>query len=132
MSEDACSLSKPLQSPQENPPICKRNGDNGISFNKHSGFKITAHNNSDWGGCPSTSRSTGGLATYLGSKLISWSSKRQFTISKSSTEAEYRSLSETTSELTWLCQILKELGIPLPATPLLLCDNLSVVIVETR
>lgn len=104
----------------------------GISFNKHSDFKITAHNNSDWGGCPSTSRSTGGLATYLSSNLISWSSKRQFTISKSSTEAEYRSLSETTSELTWLCQILKELGIPLPATPLLLCDNLSAVIVETR
>ena len=104
----------------------------GISFNKHSDFKITANNNSDWGGCPSTSRSTGGLATYLSSNLISWSSKRQFTISKSSTEAEYRSLSETTSELTWLCQILKELGIPLPATPLLLCDNLSAVIVEIR
>ena len=104
----------------------------GISFNKDTDFKITAYSDSDWGGCPSTSRSTGGIATYLGSNLISWSSKKQSTISKCSTEAEYRSLSETASELTWLCLILKELVIPLPATPLLLCDNLSAVMLAAN
>lgn len=59
---------------------------------------------------------------YLGSNIISWSSKKQSTISKNSTEAEYRSLSETASEIE----------IPLPSTPVLLCDNLSAVMLTAN
>ena len=104
----------------------------GVSFTRHTDFKVTAYSDSDWSGCPTTSRSTGGFSTYLGSNLISWSSKKQSTISKSSTEAEYRSLSETASEITWLCLLLKDLCIPLPATLLLLCDNLSAVMLAAN
>lgn len=97
----------------------------GISFNKNTDFALISYSDSDWGGCGETSRSTGGFNTFLGSNLISWSSKKQTTVSKSSTEAEYRSMSETASELTWLCNLLKELGIPLPSTPIMFCDNLQ-------
>ena len=48
----------------------------GVSFSRHTDFSVTAFSDSDWGGCPSTSRSTGGFSTYLGSNIVSWSSKK--------------------------------------------------------
>ena len=79
----------------------------------------------DWAGCPETRRSTTGFCTFLGRNCLSWTAKKQLTVSRSSTEAEYRSLAHTTAEITWLTTLLRELGIPLTKTPLLLCDNLS-------
>ena len=99
----------------------------GISIIKDTDFKLRAYSDSDWGGCSTTKRSTGGYCTFLGSNLISWSSQKQSTVSQSSTEAEYRSQSETACEITWLCILLRELGVPLPEKPELYGDNLSSV-----
>lgn len=99
----------------------------GINFTHDTDFTLRAYSDSDWGGCSSTRRSTGGFSTFLGSNLISWASQKQPTVSRSSTEAEYRSLSETATELAWICHVLRELGIPQPVTPELYCDNLSSV-----
>ena len=104
----------------------------GISLHKDTDFTLTAYSDSDWAGCNITRRSTGGFSTFLGKNLISWSSRKQPTVSKSSTEAEYRTLSETASEITWLCSIFRELGIPLLTTPLLLCYNLSAVLLSAN
>lgn len=104
----------------------------GISLHKDTDFTLTAYSDSDWAGCGSTRRSTGGYNTFMGKNLISWSSRKQPTVSKSSTEAEYRTLSETASEVTWLCSIFRELGLPLLTTPLLLCDNLSAVLLSAN
>lgn len=65
----------------------------GISIIKETDFMLRAYSDSDWGGCSTTKQSTGGYCTFLGSNLISWSSQKQPTVSRSSTEAEYRSLS---------------------------------------
>ncbi|KAG7589577.1 GAG-pre-integrase domain [Arabidopsis suecica] len=99
----------------------------GISFNKDTDCTLRAYSDSDYAGCQTTSRSTGGFCTFLGNNIISWQSQKQPTVAKSSTEAEYRALSEAASEITWLCKILKELGIPLHQPPELYCDNLSSV-----
>ncbi|XP_019085066.1 PREDICTED: uncharacterized protein LOC109126262 [Camelina sativa] len=99
----------------------------GVSFARHTDSKLRVYSDSDYSGCPSTSRSTGGFCTFLGRNMISWSSKKQQTVSKSSTEAEYRAMSEATSEITWIVNLLHDLGIQLPATPELNCDNLSAV-----
>lgn len=103
----------------------KGTADWGIDFNRDTDFTVRAYIDSDWAGCQTTRRSTGGFCTFLGSNIISWSSKKQLTVSRSSTEAEYRSLSETASELSWLCSIMREIGIPVNVTPELYCDNLS-------
>ena len=97
----------------------------GVSLVRDTDCTLRSYSDNDWAGCPATRRSTGGFCTFLGQNLISWSSKKQPTVSKSSTEAEYRSLSETASEMAWISILLKELGISLPVTPGLFGDNLS-------
>ncbi|CAA7025129.1 unnamed protein product [Microthlaspi erraticum] len=99
----------------------------GINFSKGTNFTLRAYSDSDYNGCPVTRRSTGGYCTYLGANLISWSCKKQETVSKSTTEAEYRAMSEAASEITWINAVLKELGVPVMTTPKLYCDNLSAV-----
>ncbi|GAA0166361.1 hypothetical protein LIER_21530 [Lithospermum erythrorhizon] len=67
----------------------------------------------DWAGCPDTSKSTSDFCVFLGDILISWSSKSQATISRSSAEAEYRGVANVVSEACWLRNLLLELHHPL-------------------
>jgi histone deacetylase 1/2 len=59
--------------------------------------------------------------------LVSWSARKQTTVSRSSTEAEYKALANATSELIWVEALLRELGIKLKEKSCLWCDNLGVV-----
>ncbi|KAJ9538822.1 hypothetical protein OSB04_031555 [Centaurea solstitialis] len=85
---------------------------------------LTGFSDSDWAGCPDDHRSTGGYAIYLGSNLVSWSAQKQKTVSRSSTESEYKALADTVAELTWLQTLLRELRVPVKSIPNLWCDNL--------
>ena len=64
---------------------------------------------------------------FLGSSPISWSSKKQSTVSRSSTKAEYRALASTAAKFAWLRTLFRELGLSLPHIPVLLCDNNSAI-----
>nr|GEU40585.1 hypothetical protein [Tanacetum cinerariifolium] len=66
----------------------------------------------------------GGFAIYLGSNLISWTARKQHTVSRFSTEAEYKALANIVVELTLLQALLHEFGIRSSSTPILWCDNL--------
>lgn len=63
----------------------------------------------------------------LGNSPISWKSKKQSTISRSSSEAEYRAMEATASETTWLVRLLQELGVSKLQPVILNCDNLSAI-----
>ncbi|GJV72928.1 gag/pol polyprotein [Tanacetum coccineum] len=69
--------------------------------------------------------STRGFDIYLGSNLISWTARKQHTVSHSSKETEYKALADTVAELTWIQALLYELGIRSSSTPILWCDNLG-------
>ncbi|KAK8943380.1 hypothetical protein KSP40_PGU006061 [Platanthera guangdongensis] len=67
-------------------------------------------------------RSTSGFCTYFGGHLITWKSKKQVVVARSSAEAEYRSMTSVVSELTWLESLLADLGVKLPSSAVLFCD----------
>ncbi|GKC70476.1 hypothetical protein Tco_1116359, partial [Tanacetum coccineum] len=72
-------------------------------------------------------KSVSGFCVFLCNNLVSWKSKKQATISRSSAESEYRCLASTTCELIWIVKILKDLGVEglLPAH--LFCDSTSAI-----
>ncbi|XP_026430975.1 uncharacterized protein LOC113328098 [Papaver somniferum] len=88
---------------------------------------LTAYSDADWAGCPDSRRSISGHCIFLGYNLISWSSKRQATVSRSSAEAEYRGVSNAVAEATWLRNLLLELHIPLRRSTVVYCDNTSAI-----
>ncbi|XP_026400400.1 uncharacterized protein LOC113296305 [Papaver somniferum] len=88
---------------------------------------LTAYSDTDWAGCMDSHRSTSGYCIFLGDNLISWSSKRQATVSRSNAEAEYRGVYNAVAETTWLRNLLLELHIPLRRATVVYCDNISAI-----
>lgn len=86
---------------------------------------VHAYSDADWAGNKDDYSSTSAYIVYLGRNPISWSSKKQRTIARSSTEAEYGSVAATAAERNWVCSILKELGLCIPQCPIIYCDNVG-------
>nr|XP_020189339.2 uncharacterized mitochondrial protein AtMg00810-like [Aegilops tauschii subsp. strangulata] len=86
----------------------------------------------DRAGCPDTRRSTSGFCVFLDDNHVSWSSKRQHTVSRSSAEAEYRVVANAVAEASWIRQHLHELHRPSPTATIVFCDNVSAVYMSTN
>ncbi|GJV28254.1 ribonuclease H-like domain-containing protein [Tanacetum coccineum] len=100
--------------------------DYGLQLYSSSTSSLVAYSDADWAGCPTTRRSTSGYCIFLGNNLLSWSSKRQFTLSRSSAEAEYIGVANAVAETCWLRNLLRELYTPLSTATIVYCDNVSV------
>ncbi|GJV59598.1 ribonuclease H-like domain-containing protein [Tanacetum coccineum] len=88
---------------------------------------LVGYRDADWAGCPSTCRSTSGYYVFLGDNLLSWSSKRQPTLLRSSAEGEYRGVANVAAESAWLRNLLRELQSLLSTATFVYCDNVSAV-----
>lgn len=97
----------------------------GLRIGKSQSTRVSAFSDADWAGSPDDRRSTGGFAIFLGSNLVSWSARKQATVSRSSTELEYKALANATAEMIWVQSLLNELHIPAPQAAQLWCDNLG-------
>eukprot|EP00261_Vitis_vinifera_P035295 XP_019076538.1 PREDICTED: uncharacterized protein LOC109122884 [Vitis vinifera] len=86
---------------------------------------LTLHSDVDWARNKDDYTSTSAHIVYLGRHPISWSSKKQHIVARSSIEVEYRSVAATTSEINWICFLLIELGITLLTPLVIYCDNVG-------
>ncbi|KAK2390516.1 putative mitochondrial protein [Trifolium repens] len=97
----------------------------GLLFRRDAQLQLLGFTDADWAGCLDSRRSTSGYCFFLGSSLISWRAKKQHTVSRSSSEAEYRALSFASCELQWLVYLLTDLNVQCAKPPVLYCDNQS-------
>ncbi|GKE03825.1 ribonuclease H-like domain-containing protein, partial [Tanacetum coccineum] len=71
----------------------------GIQINKTGNLKLRAYADSDWARCPATRKSIFGYCVFLGDSLVTWKSKKQSTLYRSSAKAEYRSMASATCKV---------------------------------
>ncbi|KAJ0533858.1 putative RNA-directed DNA polymerase [Helianthus annuus] len=95
----------------------------GILLPKEGGSNLVTYCDSDWMGCPFSRRSRTGYMLLFGEAPVSWKSKKQSVVSRSSAEAEYRAMATTVSEILWIRWLHNELGAQQSNSTILFCDN---------
>ncbi|KAG9441433.1 hypothetical protein H6P81_017287 [Aristolochia fimbriata] len=104
----------------------------GLVIHPSSDLGVDVYSDVDWGGCPDDRRSVIGFCILLGGSLISWSFKKQPTVARSSSEAEYRTLAIAAAEATWVLQLFQELKLFVFSPPVIWCDNQSVTYIAAN
>ncbi|GJS35501.1 ribonuclease H-like domain-containing protein [Tanacetum coccineum] len=99
----------------------------GVHITKTYGMFLIAFSDADWAKCVVTRKSVAGYCVFLNNSFIYWKSKKQNTLSKSSTEAEYRAVASVTSEVIWILFFLKDLQIESLLPVSLHCDINSAI-----
>ncbi|XP_017221183.1 uncharacterized mitochondrial protein AtMg00810-like [Daucus carota subsp. sativus] len=97
----------------------------GFLLNSSDNLKLQAFSDADWASCPDSRRSITGYILLFGNSPVTWKSKKQPTVSKSSSEAEYRAMAAAASEVTWAVRLLEDLGVTELKPVTLHCDNQS-------
>ncbi|RVX14649.1 Retrovirus-related Pol polyprotein from transposon RE1 [Vitis vinifera] len=95
----------------------------GVLYENRGHTQVVGYTDADWAGSPTDRRSTSGYCVFIGGNLISWKSKKQDVVARSSAEAEYRVMALATCELIWLRHLLQELRFGKDEQMKLICDN---------
>jgi hypothetical protein len=99
----------------------------GLIFKSNGHLKVEGYCDADWASCLDDRRSTSGYCVFVGGNLVSWRSKKQSVVSRSTAEAEYRAMSLGLCEMLWVRNLLSELHV-LRKDPLRMwCDNKSAI-----
>ncbi|CAM8970229.1 unnamed protein product [Rhodiola kirilowii] len=95
----------------------------GLLYPARAALTLEGFCDADWAACPVSRRSTTGFSIKLGPSLVSWRTRKQAVVSRSSAESEYRAMAQTCCELVWVVAILKDLCVSVPTPISLYCDN---------
>ena len=95
----------------------------GLHFSSHSALTLQAYLDANWVGDPTDRRSPTGYCFLPGDYLISWRSKKQTVVARSSTKTEYKALAATTAELIWLRWLLQDIDVDCSTATKLHYDN---------
>ncbi|WVZ66155.1 hypothetical protein U9M48_015421 [Paspalum notatum var. saurae] len=97
----------------------------GIWFRKNQHLDVEGYCDADWASNLDDRRSTSGYCVFVGGNLVSWRSKKQEVVARSTAEAEYRAMALSLSEMIWVKNLLSELRVLRRKPMLLHCDNIS-------
>ena len=104
----------------------------GLQFKRDTPIHLIGFSDADWATCVDTRRSITGYCFFIGNSLVSWKTKKQNTMSRSSSEAEYRALATSTCELQWLTYLLNDLKICCSKPATLYCENQSALYIVSN
>ena len=94
----------------------------GIWMKNNNSNKVVGYSDADYAGSCDR-KSTTGFCTFVGGNLVTWKSKKQNVVARSSAEAEYRAMASTASELIWIKQLLSDMKIEYTGAMQMYCDN---------
>lgn len=104
----------------------------GIFLSQHNNLSLCAYYDADWAGNKDDYTSTWAYVVFLGQHPISWSTKKQTGVARSSTKAEYRAVLATASEVRWLYSLLCEVSVKLDNISTIYCDNIGATYLSTN
>ncbi|BBG96552.1 transposable element gene [Prunus dulcis] len=99
----------------------------GILMRKNGNNQIIGYSDADCAGCQIDQKSTTGYCTFVGGNLVTWKSKKQSVVARSSADAEYRAMAAVSCELIWVQGLLNDLGFKDPHPMTLFCDNQAAI-----
>uniref|UniRef100_A0A2N9G8E4 Reverse transcriptase Ty1/copia-type domain-containing protein n=1 Tax=Fagus sylvatica TaxID=28930 RepID=A0A2N9G8E4_FAGSY len=99
----------------------------GLMLYKNGHLEVEGYTDADWAGSITDRRSTSGYCTFVGGNLVTWRSKKQSVVARSSAEAEFRAMAHGICEMLWLKAMLKELGVHSKDPMKLYCDNKAAI-----
>jgi len=104
----------------------KGTSDYGIQLSRGSSLSLHGFTNADWAGSVDDRKSTNGYIFFLGTTLVSWKSRKQHNVARSSTEVKYKALVNGIAEVLWLRYLLTNLCFSPNYITTIWCDNLGV------
>ncbi|KAK2975555.1 hypothetical protein RJ640_011568 [Escallonia rubra] len=99
----------------------------GLFFRKNEQRNLEAYTDADWAGSITDRKSTSGYCTFVWGNLVTWRSKKQSVVARSSAEAKYRAMAHGICEMMWLKRVLEELRRPVNMPMKLYCDNKAAI-----
>jgi len=101
--------------------------DLGLFYSAASSLMLCGYLDADFDGCRLDRKSTSGTCQFLDSSLVSWSSRKQSSVSLSTTEAEYVAATSCCSQIVWMIQTLRDYGLTFSERVPLFCDSTSAI-----
>ncbi|KAJ1253457.1 hypothetical protein BS78_K264700 [Paspalum vaginatum] len=102
----------------------------GLWFSSASLLSLRGYSDADFAGCRLEHKSTSGTCQFLGSSLVSWSSRKQSSVATSTTEAEYIAAASCCSQLLWMKSTLSDFGLSFRKIPLLVDSSSAISIAK--
>eukprot|EP00261_Vitis_vinifera_P038360 XP_019079603.1 PREDICTED: uncharacterized protein LOC109123660 [Vitis vinifera] len=99
----------------------------GLLFKSRGHLQIETYTNADWAGSIVDRRSTSGYYSFVGGNLVTWRSKKQNVVTRSSAEAEFRAVAHGICEIMWIRRLLEELKMTGSSPMKLYCDNKATI-----
>ena len=103
----------------------------GLWYPKDTRFNLVGYSDADYAGCRVDRKSTSGSCQFLGSRLVSWYSKKQQSVSTSTAEAEYIAAGSCCAQVLWIRNQLRDYGLVLERISIL-CDNTSAIFIVSN